>query len=545
MVFAISADGEMLWCRPAPVASLTHPVVDEDENIYLFGSDGLLYSFCSTGGLNWAQPTPRRDGSIYVCYHNEIVYVLVGGDVTAFNTDGSEAWDSSVHVGECFVSAPAIGSDGILYTITKSVFQESKPYLTALGENGEVKWSVQLHYFIQTAPIITIDGDVAVGTTDGGLLYLIPGRGDISPPYLAETFPPQGTVIPIDDFNLSMVMLDPGVGIRPDSIWLSVNNQEVEVDRHEVIGGYALYASPRQILSPFQNVMIEVYGEDRRFSKGTRPFHLTAIEFHNTPKVVMAGYGMTTVSSEHGGDLYIYALIDPLSEISKVELSVPDSAFLLQLSDEGRSIDEKLDGRWYSASYCVQPGMLKGRYLLEIAAENTDGRRSLPWPYLTVETEEPVSPRQGASGKVSPSPKSAAASKSSGSGSHAPMLHSLALAGKGGQGNEMHRPRILAAGYSYTHLTVQGGVIRFQAWVEDYDGIDNIDRVEVYAEGNPIGLRLYNNGQGGDDDALDSIYTFQAFMGSDILAAGPRLFELKAFDKQSNESDLWPYLEIK
>jgi len=105
-------------------------------------------------------------------------------------------------------------------------------------------------------------------------------------------------------------------------------------------------------------------------------------------------------------------------------------------------------------------------------------------------------------------------------------------------------PIILAAGYTYSHLTTSGGVVRLEALVDDPDGIQDIDRVEVYMDGHPIGLSLNNDGKQGDSKAGDNVFTFQTFLGGGLFSSGDYLYELVAFDMEGNESDLWPYLEI-
>ncbi len=103
-VFAVSRDGVELWERPAPVSSLSYPVIDEEENVYMIGSDGLLYSFCSAG-LNWAEPATDPSQEAYLAYFEGKIIVLPGGNVTAHCRSGQRQPLWSVSLGDCFISA--------------------------------------------------------------------------------------------------------------------------------------------------------------------------------------------------------------------------------------------------------------------------------------------------------------------------------------------------------------------------------------------------------------------------------------------------------
>jgi hypothetical protein len=101
-----------------------------------------------------------------------------------------------------------------------------------------------------------------------------------------------------------------------------------------------------------------------------------------------------------------------------------------------------------------------------------------------------------------------------------------------------NKPYILAAGYNQTDLQVQsGGTIDILAAVTDYDGIDDIDYVELYYGGQPTGVHLNDLGGG--------LYGFTASVGENAVPVGKYLLELVAVDKDGNRSDMWPYLTVK
>ena len=239
--------------------------------------------------------------------------------------------------------------------------------------------------------------------------------------------------------------------------------------------------------------------------------------------------------------MHAIALMDPLTDVEEVELYHTPSGFSQHLEDNGKGIDPELKGRWYSADNTLPAGLTPGRYKLEIRSQDTMGRTGLIWPYLTVERDEearsvrrPPAIGQGPRALLKPMsiPSSAL---------------SLSRPARGGNHRETQNgnaPIILAAGYTYSHLGTSGGIVRLEALVNDPDGIQDVERVEVYMDGHPIGLSLNNEGEQGDSQAGDAVFTFQIFLGGGLFASGNYLYELVAFDMEGNESDLWPYLEI-
>ncbi len=537
-LYAVSRDGVLLWDLPAPVESLSYPVIDESENIYVIGSDGLLYSFCSSG-LNWAEPAAKPQQDAHLAYYPDMIIVLSDGSVTTFSKTGQRQPLWSVSLGDPFISAPVIGSDGITYALTRPILQGSLPTLTAIGIDGNVRWSVPVNHDTQTPPIITIEGDICLGTSEGVPVYFGCGRGDITPPHLAETFPPKDTIVPLKDFNLMITLLDDGVGIIKSSIYVSVNDEFVHTTTDDVVGGYQLSASPRQILAPFQDVTIEVSAEDKRFNSEIEPYHLTAVDYKERPTILMAGFGYSSITSSKGGQLRTVALIDPLTDIKNVVVYHTPSGFSQTLWDTGTGVYFKLKGRWYSADCTVPAGIPPGYYELEIAGEDTTGKTGCIWPYLTVEREDDAAKRGLVQGAGTPLelPASRFAMRLVSSPPTRPYESASARNG--------NPPFILAAGYTYSYMTTSGGVVRIEALVDDPDGVDDVETVEVFVDGYPTGLFLRNDGMDGDGAPEDNVFTYQIFLGSDVFASGRYLYELKAFDWAGNESNIWPYIEIK
>ncbi len=110
---------------------------------------------------------------------------------------------------------------------------------------------------------------------------------------------------------------------------------------------------------------------------------------------------------------------------------------------------------------------------------------------------------------------------------------------------ETSAPFIMLAGYYDTDITEEeGGTFKMIAYVYDPDGPQDVVKVEIYYQGMPTGVLLYDDGQHGDFGANDQVWGFVAEVPPNTVPAGEYLLELKAFDAENNESDLWPYLTI-
>lgn len=104
-------------------------------------------------------------------------------------------------------------------------------------------------------------------------------------------------------------------------------------------------------------------------------------------------------------------------------------------------------------------------------------------------------------------------------------------------------PVIMMAGYMDTDISWRyGGIFRMLAWVWDVE--NDVETVEIYYEGLPTGVFLYDDGNNGDFEAGDSLFGLSIEIPPQTLTPGDYQLELRAFDSMDNASDLWPYLTI-
>jgi len=104
-------------------------------------------------------------------------------------------------------------------------------------------------------------------------------------------------------------------------------------------------------------------------------------------------------------------------------------------------------------------------------------------------------------------------------------------------------PFIMLAGYMDTDISYQdGGTLHMLAYVMDPDSA--VSNVQIYYDGLPTGVYLFDDGQSGDFGIGDSLWGLQLDIPPFTVPAGDYLLELCAEDVDGNRSDIWPYLTI-
>ncbi|MBN1592293.1 MAG: transglutaminase domain-containing protein [Candidatus Coatesbacteria bacterium] len=106
-------------------------------------------------------------------------------------------------------------------------------------------------------------------------------------------------------------------------------------------------------------------------------------------------------------------------------------------------------------------------------------------------------------------------------------------------------PSILAAGHLEADVnSATGFEFGMQALVVDPDGLSDIQSVEVYYSGIPLGIFLTDDGIEPDSFPGDGIFTTLNQMAPNEIAPGRYCVELVATDQAGNKSSSWPYLNV-
>ncbi|MBF0466383.1 MAG: PQQ-like beta-propeller repeat protein [Nitrospirae bacterium] len=184
-VYAVNPDGTRKWKykTAGSIAPLASPTLSPDGLSVYVGAgdphsqtDGTLYALNSSDGtLKWSKKIDSTRVSGAVVGPDGTIYVSGNGRVNAFQSDGTQLWQSADGTAEYLT--PALSSSGIIYTGTG---RYGKVY--ALNSStGATLWSYQTgtnpdssgtQYGVLTAPVIGADATVYVGAIDGKMYAL-------------------------------------------------------------------------------------------------------------------------------------------------------------------------------------------------------------------------------------------------------------------------------------------------------------------------------------------------------------------------------------
>jgi hypothetical protein len=236
------------------------------------------------------------------------------------------------------------------------------------------------------------------------------------------------------------------------------------------------------------------------------------------PAILAAGYGFTEVSTYRGGELTVLAAVsDPngLSNVAEIEILYAGQSTGWFLRDDGHNNDFAAGDGVYGWRRLLPGGIPTGSYLLELRLMNKLGIYGHVWPYFTAE------------GGVNPAP---------------PDWQQLWARSVQPHAVSASAPRIPLAGYLDSRVTVaEGGTLTMLAWVSDPDG--GTSEVEILVNGVPSGVKLPDDGTGGDLTAGDGVHMLSVPVGPGLPPV-PLLLELQATDRQGNVSGVWPYFNV-
>ncbi|MEM2419309.1 MAG: PQQ-binding-like beta-propeller repeat protein [Candidatus Hadarchaeales archaeon] len=197
------SDNEIRWVREISVGQIVRfsPIIDSSGTVFVASRDGLaaigpdntLRWTCPSGGEEvWTSPALGGDGTIYFA---------CGSRLYALSPDGTQRWVFNAE--NLIVSCPVVGPDGTVYfgtfdnwtyaltprgnrkwRIAGAMFQGAavdnegilyfgvfgSELLQAVDPSGNVLWSVRLEGRVWSAPSLSPDGTIWVGTEEG-MLY--------------------------------------------------------------------------------------------------------------------------------------------------------------------------------------------------------------------------------------------------------------------------------------------------------------------------------------------------------------------------------------
>jgi hypothetical protein len=175
---AAGLEGKIYWTFPLGGVRWGIPLVDNQNNIYFFGSDTLwanqdyLYCLKPDGTLRWKyrvnftedgySPSMDKDGNI-VIFNTAYIDSVQRGIIVSLDYNGHTRWtavlpgDASANYVSCGVVCDAEG---------KTYFGSMRPggNFYCIDSNGKILWTLPLNYEYDSCPAIGSDGTLYIGT---------------------------------------------------------------------------------------------------------------------------------------------------------------------------------------------------------------------------------------------------------------------------------------------------------------------------------------------------------------------------------------------
>jgi len=360
---------------------------------------------------------------------------------------------------------------------------------------------------------------------------LQPPEEDTTAPFTWGHYPPRfaSNVFPTTD--ISFFVTDTGSGPRLSTVWVRIDGSYAVTDYYQAasdLNTYLIVCPNLDGFDPGQVVEVSIDAGDWAGNFMSRDtYHLTICAA--APRVNVAGYMLTRLSSEGGKLTMVADVAAPLSGIGQIDAYLGLTRLDLDFRDDGTAPDVlPYDGIWMAQLNCG-PGLVPGDVWLSLLAKDSFGFAGPAWPFVGVYWYP----------RPDPFPSFSVADSL-----RWRRFIDEYFASYGPP--DGFRPVILAAGYWHTNIFKDGGNWVGVAIVTDPDGPDDIDRVGLFNWwGQPTGIWLNDEGLDGDVVPGDGIYMFSypTPLGGD--PAKRYLFCMVAFDNEGNASVPWPFIRIE
>jgi len=171
---ALSVDGEILWSLfdedlnsilPSNIKSNTwwgHPVVDNDENIYLFGGfvkisgDGTQVTNLTTDPVSNIDPTIDKSGNVYVG--------LDSGEILSISHDGNTNWRINFNIQDA--TSIICDNNSNIYFVSKD------GYVNSIDNDGNILWRYYLEGRSYYSPALSNGFMFLSSVGENGKLFL-------------------------------------------------------------------------------------------------------------------------------------------------------------------------------------------------------------------------------------------------------------------------------------------------------------------------------------------------------------------------------------
>ncbi|MES2462018.1 MAG: PQQ-binding-like beta-propeller repeat protein [Armatimonadota bacterium] len=233
-----AATGIGKWSQRLPYRFGANVPIFADNTLYVPSGPRLYAMQQTSGNMRWArdfgadlQFSPvAADGVVYVVDREKRMYAVR-------SNNGKDAWTQPVELPFVPAASPTISGDVIYIPTNQSVL------LAVSREDGRLLWQYRVEPAVTRAgataatstvlgsPISIANNALYLVSDDGSLSAFRPDATDTSAPLASSMYPPPGQAINgSPGLVIAANVTDPGSGVDPDSVKMSIDQKEVEAD---------------------------------------------------------------------------------------------------------------------------------------------------------------------------------------------------------------------------------------------------------------------------------------------------------------------------
>jgi hypothetical protein len=236
-LYAASAtDGRLIWTAKIGVPRRNDTPLLLGSTIYL-ASINRIYAYQGLGGtVTWTAELPCDVASIPAVGADALYFMSSDNQLYAIGLGGERKWGKPINIGTPVTASPVVVNDTVVIT------GKSGLIIAIDAQTGEVKWKNTVAPALPdpTKPD-TVDFSaspaVAHGTlyavADDGSVYAFRGdAGDSSAPQISPVWPLRSGMVPAaPPMDIVATVVDPGTGIKPESISMTLDGNKVEFEQ--------------------------------------------------------------------------------------------------------------------------------------------------------------------------------------------------------------------------------------------------------------------------------------------------------------------------
>lgn len=230
------ADGSIMWTAKIGITRRNDTPLALGSTVYL-ASVNRIYAYRGLGGsIAWSCELPCDVASIPAAGTDALYFMSTDNQLYTIGLNGERKWNKPFNIGSPVTASPVIVNDTVV------IVGKNGLIIAIDAQTGEVKWkNIVAPALPDPAKPETVDFSsspaVSHGTlfavADDGSVYAFRGdAGDSSAPQISPVWPKRSGIVPAaPPMDIIATVVDPGAGIKPESIAMTLDGNKVDFDQ--------------------------------------------------------------------------------------------------------------------------------------------------------------------------------------------------------------------------------------------------------------------------------------------------------------------------